>query len=99
MGVDERQCEYCKCVASEYLINYCDECNKYVCLNKKYPCDYMNVPEMIFEEISICGYCQLKKKLTKEDNKNFKEKEKDLEKKIQQLNEDLFKLYKQLGNI
>ena len=48
MGVDERQCEYCKCVASEYLINYCDECNKYVCLNKKYPCDYMNVPEMIF---------------------------------------------------
>ena len=35
MGVEERQCEYCKCVASEYSIEYCDECDKYVCLNKK----------------------------------------------------------------
>ena len=99
MGVEERQCEYCKCVASEYSIEYCDECDKYVCLNKKYPCDNMNVPEMLFDEISICGYCQLKKKLSDEDRKNFEDNEKDLEEKIKLLNEDLFKLYKQLGNL
>ena len=54
---------------------------------------------MLFDEISICGYCQLKKKLSDEDRKNFEDNEKDLEEKIKLLNEDLFKLYKQLGNL
>ena len=68
-------------------------------LIKKYHCDHMNVPEMLFDEISTCGYCQLKKKLSDEDRKNFEDNEKDLEEKIKLLNEDLFKLYKQLGNL
>ena len=99
MGVEERQCEYCKCVSSEYYIKHCDECDKYVCINKEYPCDNMNVPKMIYDESRVCGYCQLKKKLSEEDRNNFEDKENDLEKKIMLLNEDLFKVYTQLGNL
>ena len=53
MGIEERQCEYCKCVPSEYMIAYCNECDKYVCRNNKYPCGFMNVPEMIYDEFKI----------------------------------------------
>ena len=96
MGIEERQCEYCKCVASEYMIAYCNECDKYVCRNNKYPCDYMNVPEMIYDEINICGYCQIKKKMTEEHRNIFEDKENELEYKIRTLNNDLLQLYKQL---
>ena len=78
MGIEERQCEYYKCVASEYMIAYCNKCDKYFRRNSKYFCVYLNAPEMIYYEINICGYCQIKTKMTEEEIHVF-EKEKDLE--------------------
>ena len=81
------------------MIAYCNDCDKYVCRNNKYPCDYMNVPEMIYDEFNICGYCQIKKKMTEEHRTIFEDKENELEYKIRTLNNDLLQLHKQLENI
>ena len=102
MGVDELQCYYCKCVASEYSIVNCDTCDKNVCINDKYPCNNIKVPKMIFDDDNIeivgnmCGYCQQKRKLPEEDREEYEQKEKKLVYEIRQLQKKLFSHYKQL---
>ena len=95
MGIEERQCEYYKCVASEYMIAYCNKCDKYFRRNSKYFCVYLNAPEMIYYEINICGYCQIKTKMTEEEIHVF-EKEKRPGNAIRVQHKEHLQLYKQL---
>ena len=90
MGVEERQCE---CVANEYSIEYCETCNKYVCINDEYIC--IKVPKFNFSE-DICGFCQQKKKLSAEARKEFTSKEKNIKREIKKLQNELFAHYKKL---
>ena len=98
MGCDERQCEYCKCIATEYSIIECEICNKCVCINnERCTCDYFkSIPKFDFNDVATCGFCQLKTKMVKQDLENFENTEKDLNQKINTLNEMLIEHYKKL---
>ena len=99
MGCDERPCEYCKCIATEYSIIECEICNKCVCINnERCTCDYFKstIPKFDFTDVATCGFCQLKSKLSIETRLNFEDTEKNLLKKINKLNKELIEHYKKL---
>ncbi len=101
MGCEERQCDYCGNVGTNYWINSCDVCDRYVCDNEESPdCNFMKVPESKeIDDVWTCGYCQLKKKLNGNKLEEFKQKEKLLRKQIQELEKNLKNHYKQLESI
>ena len=101
MGLEERQCAYCECVATNSSIIICDVCDRYVCKNEDGPdCDFMTVPEYkVKDDIWMCGFCQLKENLSKEQLNEFIQKENMLRKQIKELHKTLKDHYKQLENM
>ena len=94
MGVDYYICKYCHEVDSEHKISHCDTCYRNVC--HSVPC-FVGLPKLVYDNgTSICGYCQLKKRLNNDVREQFKQYENDILQEIGTLNVKRFYHYKRL---